>query len=256
MVRVIADGSLAIILLSGAFAQQPAPRPAFEVASVKPCLLSKNGAQPGFSIAGNRVNVTFAFRKLVEFAYDVKGYEISGGPEWISGQASDAYCIAAKVEGERMPGTDEVRQMLQSLLADRFQLKLHRETKDLPVYALVVGKNQPKLKLSSPSTEYSMRVARRPNQVQLAATGDTMVQFASGISGYMDRPVVDKTGLTGHYDFKLEWTLDPKNSPALDPGGTSIFTAVQEQLGLKLDQRLAPMEVLVIDHAVRVPTEN
>jgi uncharacterized protein (TIGR03435 family) len=227
----------------------------FEVASVRPCELNKQegGPRSGVSIAGNRVTAAQTFEKLVEFAYDVKQYQVTGAPEAL---ARGAYCIAAKTDGDRPATLDEVRPMLQDLLIERFQLKLRHETKDLPVYALVVNANNSKLKESALGTRYSERVTRAkdPKQLQLTASGETMPQFAQRISSYTDRPVVDKTALTGRYDFKLDWFLDSKNS-AVDPGGPTVFTAVQQQLGLKLEPRKAPVDILVIDHAEK-PSEN
>jgi uncharacterized protein (TIGR03435 family) len=233
---------------------QSAPA-SFEVASVRPCELNKSdsGPRPGVSIAGNRVTAAQTFEKLVEFAYDVKQYQVTGAPDAL---ARGAYCIAAKTDGDRPSTLDDVRPMLQNLLSERFQLKLRHETKELPVYTLVVGASGPKLKESASGTKYAARVTRAkdPKQLQLTASSDTMPQFAQAISSYTDRPVVDKTGLTGHYDFKLDWFLDSKNS-AVDPGGPTVFTAVQQQLGLKLEPRKAPVDILIIDHAEK-PSEN
>jgi uncharacterized protein (TIGR03435 family) len=232
-----------------------AQSPAFEVASVRPCELSKREGypRPGISVAGNRVTAAQTFTKLVEFAYDVKQYQVMGTPDAL---AHDAYCIAAKADGDRPAILDEVRPMLQNLLSERFQLKLRHETRELPVYALVVSANNVKLKESAPGTRYSARVTRAkdPKQLRLNATGDTMPQFAQRISSYTDRPVVDKTGLTGHYDFKLDWFLNSKSS-AVDPGGPTVFTAIQQQLGLKLEPRKAPLDILIIDHAEK-PSEH
>ena len=143
--------------------------------------------------------------------------------------------------------------MLQSLLADRFHLALHRETREIPVYALVPGKNGPKFHESPPDAKGILRMNGRG---KLVAMGGTMTQLAGWFSNAngVDRPVLDETGLGGHYDFTLEWA-NPRTTDASDSTVPWIFTAMREQLGLKLEPRRAPVEVLVIDH-VDLPGEN
>ena len=175
------------------------------------------------------------------------------------------------------------QNMLRALLADRFQLTLHRETKDLPIYALVIAKNGLKLHEAKPDDTYPngikgpdgralkgahlMRMGRGELTGQALAT-DELVRL---LSQQLGRTVLDKTGLKGNYDFTLKWTPDDSEAPMLkgpaggppsggnaappESSGTSIFTAIQEQLGLKLESQKGPVEVLVIDH-VEKPSEN
>jgi uncharacterized protein (TIGR03435 family) len=181
-------------------------------------------------------------------------YQISAGPSWMDSD-SDRFDIVANAPGESAPTGDDVRRMLQSLLADRFQLKLHRETQERPVYALVVAKNGPKLKESGPDKEFSTTV-RGSQTAQLTMTKATMEQLAIQLSGSgLDRPVLDKTGLAGHYDIALNWIPEYAGPPASDSNSVNVFTAVQEQLGLRLEPQKAPVEILVIDHAEK-PSEN
>ena len=156
-----------------------------------------------------------------------------------------------------------MKLMFQTLLADRFQLKTHRETKELPVYAVTVGKNGPKLSKADPAgkgTQMSM------GRGQLKAKKASIEQLAKLLGNQLGRTVLDKTGLAGDFDFELTWTPDvtgplgPKEGgvdgpPPVDPGGPSIFTAIQEQLGLKLESQKGPVEILVIDSVERA-SEN
>ena len=144
--------------------------------------------------------------------------------------------------------------MLQSLLATRFQLKFHRETKETPVYALMVGRNGPKFKESAAGgTFHSLTSVNGRNQIA-ELTHATMDQIIGSIT-FLDRPVLDKTGITGTYDIRLEATPEFRINNNPQPGDTSMFTAVQEQLGLRLEQQKLSIEVLVID-SVEKPSEN
>jgi len=189
-------------------------------------------------------------------AYDVRNYQLLGSPDWVN---DDPYDIAAKAEGDSALTVDQVRQLLQALLADRFQLKLHRETKELSIYSLVVGKNGQKLKEAT-GDQFSMNIIRRPGQTLITVSKGTMAQLSATLSSQVGRPVLDMTGLKGGYDFKLTFAPESlqadANAAASDSNNApSIFTAVQEQLGLRLDSTKGPVEVLVIDHVER-PSEN
>jgi uncharacterized protein (TIGR03435 family) len=230
-----------------------APAPAFEAASIKQHVFAgTGGGRLGLSISGSRVTVsTITLNRLISLAYDVKTYQLSGGPSW-AGDASTAFDIEARADGT--PSADQVHVMLQTLLAGRFHLKLHREMKDLPVYDLVVAKNGPKMKESAADATASVGVqGGATGSRQLTYTKVSMAELATGLASGAGRPVIDKTGLTGSYSFSLEWTLD--GTPADVATGPSLFTAVEEQLGLKLEPAKAPTEMLVIDHAEK-PTEN
>jgi uncharacterized protein (TIGR03435 family) len=238
---------------------QTAPT-AFEVASVKPSnpeghssSFSFNGGA-GLSIEGGTL------RKILETAYDVRTFQILGGPGWVD---SDRYDISAKNAPDdpvmKIADVQErvkvARLKLQTLLAERFQLKVHRETKDLPEYALVVAKGGSKMKeiANLPQAGISS------NCGLMTGTRTTMTNMTVVLSRQLGRPVLDRTGLPGIYDFKMTYTpdtgacsqpADGRTAEGANPGdGPSIFTALQEQLGLKLESIKGPVEIIVIDHA-------
>ena len=243
-------------------AQTDAPL-AFEVASVKPYVPSPGTVVGGtggtIRISGNRVTMVGNLKGFVMSAYDVWELQVSGAPQWTDkeGRQQD-YVINAKAAGEGALAMDQARRMLQTLLADRFQLKLRRETKAVPVYDLVVGKNGPKMKVSSPDTKPATDLLSASNALwRIKWSNLTMADFVNRIRSNFDRPLLDKTGLSAGYDFTLEYS---RSSPDLvAPGGpdayNTIFSAVQEQLGLKLVEAKEPVETVVIDHAER-PSEN
>jgi uncharacterized protein (TIGR03435 family) len=182
--------------------------------------------------------------------------------------------VEAKVEDPKTD-PDQVRLMLQSLLEDRFKLKLHRETKETSIYVLVAGKDGVKMKLSadqeSPSVNGPAPPEAGPNRGairfgagSLSGNAATMTLFTRMLSQRLDRTIVDKTNLTGRYDFQLQWTPDTGEAtlsplgtplPPADSSGTSVFTAIQEQLGLKLETQKGPVEMFVID-SVEKPSAN
>jgi uncharacterized protein (TIGR03435 family) len=216
-------------------------RPAFEVASIKlhpyvPGPLSVTG---GVTSAGVRLtNATL--KNCITKAYGVPPYLISGGPGWL---ASERYDIDAKA-ATAAPRA-QLMLMLQTLLEDRFQLKVHLETKEQPIYALVVAKNGPKI--HPVKDEDDMEI--NGNSHQFTARQVSMQEFAGALARQFGSPVQDMTGLKGVYDFALD--LAPEGSVADDGPSPSIFAALQEQLGLRLEARKGPMEVLVVDRAER-----
>jgi bla regulator protein BlaR1 len=256
-----------------------AAAPVYEVASIKPNRSGDNMVRmmtkpDGFSASGGTVQM------LVQDAYGVQDFQIAGAPSWFN---SERYDIEAKMDGSvaeelRKLGDDQRRlerdRMLQALLADRFQLKLHRDTKELPEYALVVAKNGSKLHEAKPGDTYANGF-KGPD-----GGGGAGMMFMGGDGGpvtgqaipianlvhllarQLGRTVVDKTGLTGNYDFTLKWAPDESqgppgmdNGPPPDSSGPSLFTAIQEQLGLRLEAQKGPVEILVIDHVER-PSDN
>jgi len=264
------------------------PAPAFDVASIKP----DHGGTGLFRIradAGRFVAENATLKFLLQYAYHVKDSQISGAAGWID---SEHFDIDAKVDdssgdAQRKLNSDEdgaqLRLMVQSLLADRFKLTLHHETKELPIYVLVVAKNGPKLHESAvtpednvplgppgppdgPQPRHSIRMGRG----DLSISAESLDMFAEVLSRHVGRLVVNQTGLKGLYDFKLQWTPDEGQgqmmalpgggpsrdaAPPPDASGPSIFTALQEQLGLKLESQKGPVDTLVIDH-VEKPSEN
>ncbi len=224
--------------------------PSFEVASIRP--VDRTGIPGHGSVATSGPRVTFTgytVSALIQYAFDMRNYQISGGPGWIG---SETYTVSAKAEGEAAPATAEVRKLLQSLLADRFELKVHKETKEAKVYLLEPARTGPVLKPS---------VAQRPTMQMgsghLMMVKITPAQFAAVLSSVLGRPVLDKTGVIGEYDFTLDSpdiSMGPMQ-PVDESSGPSIFTAVQEQLGLKLTPSKGPIDTVAIDH-VSKPAAN
>jgi uncharacterized protein (TIGR03435 family) len=243
---------LACLLLPlGSMAQSPH----FEVASIRPheppfSRLDISTAGPRFTAEGCTVY------ELIDWAYDLKNFQVSAAPNVVLSKGT-FYDIGAKAEGDGVPTRAEFRQMLQALLADRFKLKVHRELREMNVYALVTGKNGSKLKESAPDANpmgYMNVIGRNYRATRAKATMDDVVQAIT--NSFLDRPVLNKTGLTGTYNLSLTYTPDIRsNRGEPDPNDISIFTAVQEQLGLKLEPQKASIEVLVVD-SIEKPSEN
>jgi|SRR5579883_2254854 len=258
-------------------------KPAFEVATVKRNTAiegrSRQGDQPGGRFVATRVTL----RTLMGFAY--RGvYGPLGGPAWVD---SELWDIAAKAPEGSVPGCtgppdmdkpDTMALMVQSLLEDRFQLKTHSEQREIPVYELRIARGGAKIKLSDdqtpagpPSGPPQPGTIPRGAMKMLRGDVEGLAVPISGLVGTLSlqagRKVIDKTGLTGLYDFKLLWTPDPTAAPAQpgtpvgtapipgDPGGPSLFTSVQEQLGLTLQPAKANVDALIID-SVQKPSEN
>ena len=301
--------NISLVFLMGLLLQGA---PQFEVSSIKP-----NTSGPGLTMIqmpptgrANIVNATF--RMLLRTAYRYQDYQLLGGPEWVN---ADRFDIQARPPEDYQPepfvpciGVDcpftKNQLMLQGLLSDRFQLKTHRETRELPVYKLTIGKNGFKLKEvaappprapgaalppppppppppgTAPPTTPAGLPTPPPGAMMnfgagFAASAVPFASLASTLSQILGRPVIDKTGIKGYYDFKLAFSRDglPNSGPApAPPGGfagpgppgpganasdpaPSIFTALQEEMGLKLDSAKGPVEVMVID-SVQKPTAN
>lgn len=260
-----------------AFAQPAAPRPEFEVASIK---LNKS-AGPGLirAVPGGRfiaTNVPLQF--VLTVAYRIKDFQLSGAPAWLM---AERYDIETKAEGN--PSMDAMLPMLQTMLEDRLQLKFHHETKELPVYALVASKAG---KLHEAEGECGPMPSGPPPPPEpgklprpcggffrvpghVAGQKVSMAQLADVLSSFAGRVVLDKTSLTGKYEIALDYTPEQgqfqaapggappgvPQLPAIDPNGPSLFTALQDQLGLKLESQKGPVEILVIDHVER-PSAN
>jgi uncharacterized protein (TIGR03435 family) len=310
LARAVAAATLALIPVALLAASVLAPHasayagqgssdtPAFEVASIKPNnsgdgrVMMQN--QPGRFTA---TNVTL--KLMIRNSYQLQDFQISGGPDWISSahfdivakiDAGDAAAMTPMAPGQGQ-GPNRLQLMIRSLLADRFKLAVHTETKDQPIYALVLARSDgrlgPSLKKSEtdcaalmaargrgpiapPQPGAPMPCGIRIGMGNMAVGGSTLGQFANSLGMFVGRIVQDRTGLAGAYDINLTWTPDqmpqrPPGAPGdqpirangvdIDPNGPSIFTAVQEQLGLKLDAQRGPVEMLVIDRAEK-PVEN
>ena len=265
-----------------------APRLSFEVATVKPNRASDNKRMVRIS-PGKFSAVGMPLKELILFAYDLKSdAQLTGGPAWIN---SDRFDIEAKQDEAQAQASSkllppemgkQMRLMLQSLLADRFGLKVSHATKELPVYALVVAKGGSKLTPTTtppmvppgdqpPGDDPANKSFNRGIRMQgngdltgMAATTAFLADVLSRQPELGNRLVQDKTGLTGEYDWTLKWTpaaMDSSSSadsaapPAGDPSTPSLFTAVQEQLGLKLEPQKGTVEIVVIDH-IEQPSAN
>lgn len=225
--------------------------PSFEVATIKPADPKETG---NFIVGGHRVVIeSQTVNDLIAFAYAVHRKQIVGEPAWLETERFD---IDGQADLPGVANLHQVQEMLQKLLEDRLNLQLHRDKRDLSIYAIKVAKGGPKLthSIESASSLPTQSGHGHGSQQQRKFTNNTMSDFALGMQTYMDRPVVDETGLPGRYDFILKWTPDnvSTNEPNAAPG---IFTAVQEELGLKLEATKGPADVLVIDH-IEMPSAN
>lgn len=255
----------------------------FEAASIKPTKFRGGTFVPGFTTDGYRAAYETLQTMIVQ-AYGVRQYQISGGPSWLT---SDFYDVEAKMDPSvadalKALGPDQLKlarqHMLQLLLSDRFALKVRSETKEGPVYLLSVRKNGSRMQDAKPDAAVQLagpdgtgitgviRLERGSSgSTKAIATSVNIPYLTRYLSQLLRRPVLDKTGLTGIYDFTLDFVPDAGRTPVSsatddntlppDPGGASIFTAIQQQLGLKLEPGRGPVETLVIDHVER-PSGN
>jgi uncharacterized protein (TIGR03435 family) len=242
--------ALSVAIAALTLAQTPGSekRAEFEVASIKPTATEGSFTidfPPGGRFSTRNVTV----HNLLRNAYGLEDYQISGGPGWINSAGFDIEAKAAAGAGD-LP-REQVLQMIQALLTDRFHLAVHRETRQLPIYALVVGKTGSKLQ----AADSSATPAGTLKMGQLITQKMSMTTLANLLTFDLERPVRDETGLQGDFAFTLEWTRGLGESDAGAPSRPSLFTAVQEQLGLKLESAKGPVEVLVIDR-VEKPSEN
>src|SRR6202050_32979 len=276
-----------------AFCQTPAPRAEFEVASVKPSVESANAmanVSRGLHIDGAMVSFNgMPLKWYIHYAYTVKESQVSG-PDWLNSERVD---IVAKLPAGAT--REQIPAMMQALLADRFKLTIHRESKEFSVYALIVGKGGAKIKESplDPDTDEGPGKANVDVNVtggdrgatvslgkgasvafeaqRLVAKKVTMAYLADSLARFVDRPVVDMTDLKGTYDLTLDYNLDdvralilssappgtplPPRQAEVGETGVSLMDSLQG-LGLKLEPRKAPLDLLVIDHVEKTPTAN
>jgi uncharacterized protein (TIGR03435 family) len=233
----------------------------FEVATVRPSKPDVPGKL--FTFKGRQfMTINTSVADLISFAYGVHARQITAGPEWIE---SDKYDVTGQPEAQGQPNERQLRALVRSLLADRFKLEIQQGTRELPVYALTVVPGGSKLSRNDTNPNGLPSLFLKGLGV-LPALNASMADFAGLMqAAVLDRPVVDKTGLSGRFDFTLRWTPDdsqfrglgvrvpaPVDDPNAPPG---LFTAIQEQLGLRLDSTTAPVEVLVIGRVER-PTDN
>jgi uncharacterized protein (TIGR03435 family) len=291
--NMIGTVAVAAFACATALAQTPQPKLEFEVASIRPSQTSgPDRVDIGLHVDGQLARIaSLTIRDYLAMAYQVKGYQITG-PDWI---ASDRFDLSAKLPAGAT--SDQIPAMLQSFFEDRFQLKLHREKKDLPVYALVV---KPPLKLQESAPDAAGAPPTQNGSRNVSASGSaagvsvdlgngsyytfadgkfeikrvTMDTLARQLERYVDRPIIDVTGLKGTYDLRLNVTqedyqtmliraavnsgvvLPPQALQVLDNGSIASLMDGLQQLGLKMDARKAPLDMLVVDRISKSPTEN
>ena len=239
-----------LVFAQGAVVSATATKPGFEAVSIY--MVDPQAAEnPSRGFMSSFPTNHFTMRSvpltfLIQFAYKIDRQEyISASPDWMESQEYD---VSAKVEGDQQLTLEQMRPMLQRLLESRFHFVSHRETRMVSGFALLVAKGGPRLQPSKDRTHLSAQMLSNG----LDATHMGVAQFADVLAHRAGQPIVDKTGLTGFYDFKLSY------SPGNDPNSTlpDFFTAIQEQLGLKLEPQKLPVEFLIIDHVDKIPTDN
>jgi uncharacterized protein (TIGR03435 family) len=237
---------MVVIFSIALYAQQTATPLAFEAASIKPSQ-DAPGSPSGISeSAGGIIARHVTLKRCVRGAYDVPETHVVGGPKWAD---QDRYYIVAR-SAERAGGR-ELMLMLQALLAERFKLVLHREPRTVSGYKLAIAKGG----LKAPASGRDSGSTGTSTRSRIHCEGCTMAQLTLRLSEILRWPVVDATGALGRFDFKLDWKTEGADSNPAAEGGTAIFTALQEQLGLKLEAGKVAAEVLVIDSAEK-PSEN
>ncbi len=264
-VRKILIASL-LVQVGAAYGQTPVGNASaamtFDVATIKPTAPDAKAGRYITMQGTNRFVVKYYTLKLmIAAAYNLSPKVISGGPAWVD---SDHFDIVALTPGDVRPQQPEQMAMLRTLLADRFKLSFHREEKEFSIYALGVDKGGPKLKESAAPASDPVQLISTvyPQRIHLPAKNATMSDFASLLQrALLDRPVVDRTGLTGRYDFDLDWAPDETQfggevpvAPA-DAQAPPFFTAIQQQLGLRLEATRGNVQAFVIDRA-EAPTAN
>ena len=262
MIRAFTIAGLGALLCGATFGQTTAKAPAFEVAAVKVNTAGES-VRPSADLVNGRLtlrNVPMLF--IVAQAYRV-GFDRVVGPGWLETQRFD-------IVANSPPDTtgDTLWLMLQNLLAERFKLTVHRDQTPVPVYALVVGRKGPKLQEAAQDSDDTSKCNREGRQITCQIHKTTMAKLADQLPHWVSRnwfdlPIVDQTGLQGTYDFSITWTLTDRRPgagggtpEADDPTAITLFDALQDQLGLKLEQRKAPVDRIVVDHIERVPTDN
>jgi uncharacterized protein (TIGR03435 family) len=242
-----------LVLLAACATLAQAPRPTFEVAVIKRNTSGDDGFSSSRTTPGRVTITNETLRNIIRGAYGRRDLQVLGGPSWIDG---DRWDISAAVGGQDKSTSDATRTMMQALLADRFKLVAHTETRETPIYALVMARpdRQPGPQLHASAIECSIQSTNcgsRTSQGMIISTAQTMADTAVNLTQFAGRRVVDKTEMKGRFDFTLVWA--PEGGAALTNtvDGGSLFTALQDQLGLKLESERGPVEVVVIDSVQR-----
>jgi uncharacterized protein (TIGR03435 family) len=262
MTKTLTFAALLALSMDHGHCQSMSKAPAFEAASVNPC---KPGtpAPPGehagmaqFVYPGGRFEAKATTIKfLLEWAYGILPIQHSDGPSWMD---DDRYDIFAKADGN--PPEHEMKLMVQTLLAERFHLKFHRESKDLPVLVISVGKTAPKLFPAKEGETHSLQASpltgadQKAVSFHIVATRFTLAQFSEAFARQLGRVIVDETGLKGNYDFTMDLTPDENRPNPLD--ASLLIAGLRDQLGLALKSQKGPVDFLVIENVDRVAAEN
>ena len=257
-----------VLMPPALWAQVQEHKPVFEAASIKMTALKGGGSHSHENDTPGLLRASMTLKAYIMTAYSVKPFQVTGGPNWIDESTYDIVAKLERPDDEDLPANLNPRQRgaardarthaaLQTLLAERFQLKIHHETKEMPSYTLTVVKSGFKLKETPDSTGCGTSSRGDGTTQKFTGTCIDMTTFASFLARHSDRPVSDMTHIAGHYTFTLEWTPnDLKNVAASDqPALPSLFTVIQEQLGLRLEPQKAPVDVIVVESAER-PSEN
>ncbi len=234
-----------VTLLATLCSAQPPVK--FEAASIRRNLSGSMNTQ--ISTSGGRLTITNASLKtLIRNAYDILGFQVTGGPGWLD---SDMYDISATTGEPGKMSPETFRLALKALLADRFSLKVHEETREASAYILLPAKSGPKLVANSTGVEPGINTSKGLGRARMKGAREPIAVLASNLANQTGRYVIDRTGLTGFWDWTLEWDPDPNADSQLP----SLFTALQEQLGLRLEGQKGPVPMLVID-SVEKPSDN
>lgn len=243
----------------GSAETKPAPKasPAFEVAAIK--LTKADAGNQSVNSNSDRISIeNYTLRRLIRLAWGLKSdTQITGGPDWMDKQAFD---ISAKIDDAEVAKMHEMKReerqrernlLLQTLLADRFQLRAHQIEKILPVYALVLAKSEPRFKHSDPAAQGHSSSTNNGHMEAKSISMDSLAEDLTRMPESGDRVVVNRTGLAGDYDFKLDWTPDYGSGVPADATNPGLLTALQDQLGLKLESQKGPVEIVVVESAAR-----
>jgi uncharacterized protein (TIGR03435 family) len=262
MKSTLAAVALLIFSWAQGHAQNPENSPAFDVASITPCKpgtpeppMEHTGLAQFISPGGRFTARATTVKFLLEWAYGIQPSQHSGGPSWIG---VDRYDIVAKAADDATE--EQIKLMTQALLADRFQLKLHRERREISAYVISQGKSAPKLSAPKDGETHSLGFAPKtsPDQkttaYRLLATRYTLAQLADAFSRQLGGVIVNSTGLDGEYDFTLDLAPDESRPNPVDP--TLLLAALRDQLGLTVKYQKTPIDLLVIDSAEKVAAGN
>jgi len=238
----------AVLALMAVLGLPPQAADTFDIVAIHHSQIDSVNTRIDMQKGGHLVVLNASLKTLIRNAYGILPFQLANEPKWIE---SDKFDINAKNATSQDITQDSLKPLLQGLLAERFHLKVHWETREMPIYALVVEKDGPKFQPYVDAPQHGMNTSKRPGKVNMRGTDVPMTELASNLGNQLGRFVVDETGLPGHYDFVVHW--DPEQTT--DSTEPSLFTALHEQLGLKLESKKGPMQMLVIDNAEK-PSEN